>query len=813
MKSLFQDIRYGWRTLSKSPGFTMVAVVTLALGIGANSTIFSWINSTLLTPVPGASDARGLVSFGRSATSIYEAAFSYPDYKDLRDTNHSFSGIAAFNMIPVDVTGAGKPERIWTTLVSANYFDVLSVQPILGRGFKPEEEQQAGGAPVVLISYRLWQSHFGGHDSVLGEKININHHPFAIVGVTPSAFQGAQTGLRSELWIPLTMQQQVMPTPDLLPIRQADWLLLMGRVRPDIAAQSAQEEVTLLLERLAQQYPDSHLGSSNVITLFPLWRSPLGANGSLYLLLPMLMALAGVVLLLACANVANLLLARSVARRREIAIRLSLGAGRWRLARQLLVESLLLGLAGGGAAMLLTSWTAGTLTQFVPANTLPIVLSVGPDRTVFLATMAVSAATSLIFGILPTLRLSRLPPLTVLKENAVGASGGPEKLRLSRGLAVAQLSLSLLLLICAGLFLRSFSNAQRYDPGFNSDNVLLATFELFPAGYSDAKGAEFERQLVSKLEALPGVSSASLASWLPLGFTWSPVKIEVDGYIPQPNESMDIGSATVSPNYLKTMQIPLLSGREFTAQDTETSRLVVVVNQAAADRYWPHQDAIGKQISFRGVRMSVIGVARNSDYASLREAPQPFVYLSLFQNYSSQQVIHVRTHGDPLAVSAAVEKTVHELDADLPLFDVMTLQSRVQFASALERIAGTFTGAFGIVAMILSAIGIYGVIAYTARQRTREIGIRMALGAQKSSVLQMVLGQGLRLTGLGLALGLAFAFVLTRFLGALLFGVTSTDALTFVSVALMLGVVALAACYIPARRAMKVDPVIALRHE
>ncbi|HEY6306349.1 MAG TPA: ABC transporter permease [Candidatus Angelobacter sp.] len=812
MRSLVQDLRYAWRTLSKSPGFTVVAVLTLGLGIGANSTILSWINSTLLNPLPGASDARGLVSLGRGGTSINETAFSYPDFKDLRDRNKSFSGITAFSLKPVSLTGVGKPERIWAAEVSANYFQVLSVQPILGRSFIPEEDQKLGGAPVTVISYRLWQSHFAGRDSVIGQKININHHPYEVVGVAPPLFQGAQTGLRSELWIPLVMDHQIVPGADLFPLREVNWLLLVGRLQPGIGTQPAQEEMSLLLRRIAQQYPDSH-HSSNVVTLYPMWRSPLGANGYLYVLLPMLLALAGVVLLLACANVANLLLVRSVARRREIAIRLSLGAGRWRLVRQLLVESLMLALAGGVAAMLLTTWTAGTFARFIPASNLPVSLVVGTDRAVFLAIMLLSVATSVIFGILPALRSSRITPLAVLKEGVGSASGGPEKVRLSSGLAVAQISLSLLLLICAGLFLRSFGNAQRFDPGFKPDNVLLATFELFPAGYSDADGAQFERLLVSKLEAVPGVRSASLATWLPLGFTWSSSNIQPEGYVPQHDESMEIGSAVVGPNYLRTMEIPLISGREFTPQDKEASQPVVVVNQAAAERYWPHQSAIGKRLSTGGGWNYVVGVARNSNYENLNEAPQPFIYLPLYQNYVSSAVIHVRTSGDPLSVASAVEKTVHELDGDLPLFDVATLKSRVDAASTLEKMAGTLTGAFGIIALLLAAVGIYGVIAYTTRQRTREIGIRVALGAQQRNVLRLVLSQGLRLTVTGVVLGLLFSFALTRFLRALLFGVTATDALTFIGVAVLLCVVALAACYIPARRAMKVDPVIALRHE
>jgi putative ABC transport system permease protein len=813
MTRLFQDIRFGWRTLGKSPGFTTVAILTLALGIGANSTIFSWINSTLLNPLPGVSDTRGLVTLTRGA-SYNDIAFSYPDTQDLRGANKSFSGIAAFNALPVSLTGMGKPERVWATQATTNYFDVLGVAPLRGRGFLPAEEQKLGGAPVVVISYGFWQTHFGGRDSAIGQKININHHPFTVVGIAPPLFQGTQTGLRSELWIPLAMEEQVMPYRNLINRRESDWLLLLGRLRPGVEVQPAQEEMTLLLQQIARDFPDSHRRSNTVI-LDPLWRSPLGANGAarLYLLLPILLAIAGVVLLLACVNVANLLLVRSVARRRELAIRLSLGAGRWRLVRQLLVESMLLAAAGGAAAVLITSWSSGTFARFVPASDLPIALEMPVDRSVILATALLSLLTSVLFGILPALRSARLSPVAVLKEESAGVSGTLNKARLSSALVVGQLSLSLLLLICAGLFLRSFQKTQLFDPGFNADNVLLARFDLFTGGYSDADGAQFQRRLIAKLEALPGVQAVSLATWLPLGFTWSSVLVQPENYVSQPNESMEIGSSLVSPSYFTTMQIPLLAGRDFTPQDTEKEQPVAIVNQAFVDRYWLHQEAIGKKVDVDGKWVLVVGVARNSDYIRLNETPQPFVYLPLFQGYHPSAVIHARVAGDPMRIAPMVDKAVHELAPDLQLYDVAPLQSRVQVASTLSRIAGTLAGAFGTIALILAAIGIYAVIAYTTRQRTREIGIRMAVGAQPGDIRKLVLGQGLRMTIIGLALGLAVSLLLTRFLKALLFGITSTDALTFLSVALLLSLVALAACYIPARRAMRVDPVIALRHE
>ena len=811
MRGWFHDIRYGWRTLLRTPAFTVLAVFTLALGIGANTTIFSWINSTLLNPIPGATRTSELVSLTRGGTVETPYPLSYPDYADLRDGNQSFSGLSAFGIYSLTLTGTGQPERVWGLLVTANYFDVLGVKPILGRTFVPEEEQKPGGAPYAVISYRFWQTHFGGSPSVIGRTININLHPYTIIGVAPPLFQGSQTGLRSELWIPVVMQQQVIAA-DLIHDRGSSWLLLVGRLKPGVTRQEAQQDMNLLMQRIAKQYPDSHKGHETV-TVFPLWRAPFGANFYLFILLPMLMAISGVVLLLACANVANLLLVRSVGRRRETAIRLALGASRWQLVRQLLLESLLLALLAGAVAMVLTTWTAGTFMKFIPPSGIPIAMDIHADQTVLLATFIISIFTGLIFGVLPALRSSRLAPMTVMKQESASASGGLHKARLSSGLVVAQISLSLLLLVCAGLFIRSFRNAQQADPGFNSEHVLLASYELLPSTYTSAQGLEFDRQLLARLQALPGVESASFSTWVPLGFSLSSTAIKAEGYSPQPHESMDIDDALVGPNYLHTMQIPLVAGREFTLQDNPNSTLVTVVNQAFADRYWPHQDAIGKRVYADDKWFVVVGVARNSDYSDLQENKKPFLYLPLFQDFAPGTIVHVRVAGDPEAFAPTLEKTIHQLNANLPVFDVNTLKSRVQVASIGERIAGTFAGVFGLLALVLAAVGIYGVVSYSTRQRTHEIGIRMALGAQRLSILRLVLRHGVTLTVIGVVIGLAGSFVLTRFLDALLFGVSPRDALTFLIVAVLLCAVALLACYLPARRAMKVDPIVALRYE
>ena len=812
MGSLWQDVRYAFRVLRNSPGFSAIAILTLALGIGANSTIFSWINSTLLNPIPGAANTGNILAFTSGGNSRVPVPFSYPDFIDLRNRSTSFSSIAASSIYPLNLTGKAKPERTWGTLASANYFDFLGVHPILGRGFLPSEDDKPGGAPVVVISYRLWQIRYGGDALVIGRIIQINEHPYTIVGVAPPVFQGTQTSLRSELWIPAVMAQQIISSRDRLHERSDTWVNLLGRLKPGVTPAQAQAEMNLRMKELVDQYPKDHQGE-NVVTVYPLWRAPFGANGYLYILLPMLMAIAAAVLLLACANVANLLLVRSVARRREIAIRLSMGASRWRLVRQLLIESLLLALAGGGIATLITVWTAGTFSQFIPPTNLPIALDIHVDGAVLATTMLIAILTGVIFGVLPALRASDLAPATVLKEESGAASGGVRKAQLASVLVVAQIALSVFLLVCAGLFIRSFREVQKVNPGFNPDQVFIASFSLFPAGYHTDTGTQFYRQLLAKLEALPGVESASLADWVPLGYTSDSTTVNPEGYVAQPHESMGIADADVGPNYLRTMQIPLVSGRDFTSQDTLTSQRVVIVNEAFVHRYWPNDDGVGKRVHVDGEWATIVGVTRTGSYYSLRDAALPFIYTPILQDYSNTATVHLRVTGNPLSYAGAVEKAVHDLNANMPVFDESTLKSRVQVASTGQRVAGTFVGTFGLLALILAAVGIYGVIAYTTRQRTREIGIRMALGAQSVDVFRLVLSNGLRLIVAGLAIGLVLSLMLTRFLRTILFGVGATDAITFIGVAILLTAVALLACYIPARRAMRVDPMVALRYQ
>jgi predicted permease len=669
------------------------------------------------------------------------------------------------------------------------------------------------GAPVAVISDRLWQRRFGSDPAILGKTLHLNTHPYLIVGVTPPEFQGSTSGLRFDLWLPVTAAQDLADDgKELLASRADDWLNVLGRLNPGLTREQAQTESTILLQQIAAQFPDSHRGENHV-TLYPLWRAPNGANAFFSTLLPILMAVAGVMLLLACSNVANLLILRGLSRRKEMCIRFSLGAGRLRLIRQLLIENIVLSFAAGGIALPITLWTSRSFMDFAPTTNLPIWISVGVDHRVIFATLAITSSSGILFGILPALRATRMNPASTLKDESGALAGGRRKARLSSGLAIAQIAISLMLLVSAGLFVRSFHAMQHFDPGFNPRNVLLESYDLFPNGYKPAEGMTFDRQVLENVEDVPGVVSAGLADWVPLGFASNTDRFIPEGYVPGPHETVAAGVARISPGYLATVGIPLLSGRDFTLRDLADSQAVLVINEALAERYWPKQNPIGKRMQIEGKWAIIIGVARTTYYNDLNEARQSFIYLSLNQFYSSGVILHVRTATDPLASTEAITHAVHKLNPELPIFDVALMTSRIGVSSFVQRMAGAFVGAFGIIALVLAAAGIYAVIAYSTKQRTHELGIRMALGAQRKDVIRLILWQGAKIAFLGVAIGLTATFALARLMASLLFGVAATDLMTYVGGATILAIVALAASYIPALRAARVDPVLALRCE
>lgn len=809
MHTFLQDVRYGLRMLRKNPSVTLLAVLTLTLGIGANSTVFSWASATLLDPIPGMANPGRVISVNAGGPG-YLSTFSYPDYADLRAQNRVFSGLTGFTLWSMSITEGDHPERIFGSLVSANYFDVLGVRPVLGRSFVASGEGTPGSAPVAVISYRLWQNRYQRNPAVLGQTIPLNQHLYTIVGVAPPEFQGSFTALRSDIWIPLVMDGRLIPGGSRLNVRDDTWLTVLGRLRPDISRNQAQVALDADFQRLVQAYPDAHQTLKHV-SLIPLWRAP-GANTIFSVVMPMLLAVAGLLLLLTCANVANLMLVRAVSRMRELAVRLSLGASRARLIRQLLIEGLLLALLGGFGAMLLTRWDSRFFMDMAPHSELPLWVDVHLNRQVFLFTLVVSLATAILFGILPALRASSTSPIAVLKDEAGSVAGGRNKARLSSILSVAQISLSLVLLISASLFVQSFRKAQQFLPGFNPNNVFLASYDLFPNGYDAATGLALDRQLLEKLQSVSGVQSAALADWVPLGFSSQGRNFVPEGYSPKKDEHIGAGCASVSPGYFRTLEIPILQGRDFAASDNSTSLPVVIVNEHLAERYWPGQNALGRRIQVAGEWRTIVGIARDSQYFGLHDAPASFFYFPLYQFYSPEAVVHVRTAGNPAVFSAAIQSAIHEVNAELPLFDVGTLKERIQAASTVQRVAGPASAVLGLLALILAAVGIYGVIAYTTSLRTQEIGIRIALGAQRGDVLRLILREGAVVTGIGLLLGSTSAFFLMRVASSLLFGVTAADPATFVLIPLLLAAVILLACYVPARRALRSDPLAALRY-
>lgn len=817
MDTLIKDLRYGMRGLVKQPGFTAVAVLSIALGIGVNITIFSFVNAALFRPLPFSEPDR--------LARVWDGnAVSYPDYVAYRDGTTAFSGLAAYAQRPMSLTVNGQSNRVWSEFVSGNYFDVLKANPALGRSFLGEEDR-LGANPVVVISNSLWRGSFNSDPSVVGKSLSLNQRPYTVIGVMPEKFVGATVIAIPDLWIPLAMEPVANPGSRTLTSPDEGWLMMLGRLRPDANIDGAQVEVETIAARLHQARrerksgPESSSGRTvAVLVARGLMVPPQGRTPAL-MVVGVLMAVVSLVLLVACANVANMLLARAVKRRKEIAVRLSLGAGRWRITRQMLTESLLLSIIGGGAGLLVALWGTTLLVALLPpsfsGNAIPPDLT--PDVRVFTYTLLLSLATGVIFGLLPALQSSKPDLVTALKDETIRMGVTRRRLTLRNLLVVTQVAVSMLLLVMAGLFIRNLRNTQHAEPGFSTDAGLMASFDLGLAGYNVAQGKVFQQQLLERLRASAQVRSASYAETVPLGEggNTSPLYVEGEATPDQFDESSLVQHTTVATDYFKTLGIPLVRGRDFNDSDTASSTPVVIVNETLAQRLAPDGNAIGKRLRMdsRGDYLEVVGVARDIKYHQLAEAPLFFGYRPLSQRYRAVLTLHVHTAGDPGSVISQVRSEVKALDPDLPLTDVKTMQEHMRLPLAPAKLFASLSSAFAVLALLLAAIGLYGVMAYVVGSRTREIGIRMALGAQIGGVRKLIIGQGMRLALTGIALGLIAAFAATRVLTSLLYGVSATDPITFIGVAVLLAGVALFACYIPAQRATKVDPLDALRYE
>jgi putative ABC transport system permease protein len=811
LETLWQDLRYGARMLLKQPGFTTIAALTLGLGIGANAAIFSVVNSVLLRPLAVAQQEQ-LVRIGRHT--------SFPNYRDLAEWTQVFSAVAAHSVGMFNLGQGEAMGKVMGELVTGNYFSALGVPAALGRVFGTETDDAPGAHPVAVVSHGLWRRRFGGDAGLVGQTIVLNGRQFTVIGVMPEGFHGTwPLGWAPEIWLPVTMQPQILPGADRFGDRGNPWLEVFGRMKPEVSPAQAQAAVSLATKRLAEAYPKENRGLERT-EVYPL-SEVRGADfvRVIPIFLGLVTVIAGLVLLIACANVANLLLARAVLRRQEVAIRLAIGASRWRLIRQLLTESVMLALMGGAAGCLLAFWLTSLLRSFHPPTPVPIEINAMLDGRVLGFTLAVSALSGVLFGLAPALFASKLDLVPMLKDDRRGGGGRTARFSLRNLLVVSQVAVSLVLLICAGLFIRSLGQAQSLDPGFETERALTVQLDLEPVGYDEARGRLFYQQVIDQVERVPGVQSASLAQHIPLMLSRNSYVVAVEGSEAPGGDYPEIDSNTVGPRYFETMGIPIIAGREFNRQDREGAPLVVVINEMMARRFWSGpQSALGRRLRFPGRDNSftpyyeVVGVAKDSKYGSPGEEPKSYFYLSTLQNYRRSWTLHVRTMGEPGHLRSAVRDSILALDKGL-LVEVSAMRENLVTAFLPARVAAALLGLFGLLGLSLAVVGIYGVISYAASQRTGEIGLRMALGARARDILRLVIGQGLKLTLIGAGLGGAVALGLTRFLSSLLVGVSATDPLTFLAVPLLLTFVALAACWIPAWRATKVDPMIALRRE
>ncbi|HZR26805.1 MAG TPA: ABC transporter permease [Vicinamibacterales bacterium] len=824
MSTFLQDLKYGARLLLKSPAFTIVAALSLALGIGANTTIFTLVNAVLLNPLP-VEDPAQLVSVWTTDERNQNSALGFlqlspANFADLRDKNEVFSGLTAHAGLPLNISGGtGEPQQVFGEIVTGNFFSVLGAKPLIGRGFLPDEDQTPGAKLVCVLGYGEWQTRFGGDTSIVGRTISIDNQQFTVVGVMPKGFKGTNAIGAPALWVPYMTYPQTtngffleLIKPD---SRRGLAFDVTGRLKPGVSVQQAEANLKTIARQLEQEYPNENKDRS--VTLVPLAQATInpGFRSNIVVAGSLLMTIVALVLLIACANVANLLLARASARQKEIAVRLSLGATRTQLIRQLLTEGTLLALLGGVAGLVLAYWAQNVLWSFRPPFLNADAIDIHPDARVLLFTIGVSIATGILFGLAPAIQASR-PDLAVeLKEKTSAPAGGRGPFSIRNLLVAGQIALSLVALIGAGLFLRSLQNAQRISPGFDVDHLAVMSFDLGAQGYTEERGKQFQQRVLERVTAVPGVQNATLGSTVPLfngGFART---VFLEGQDASDRRAGKLVQITVaSAHYLETLGIPLIRGRALSDSDQPNTPSAVVINETMAKRFWPDQDPIGKRFKFFGQNnfQQVVGIAKDSKYNFIGEDPTPYIYQAATQVYQPQVSLFVRAP-NPQAVLGTVRGEVQQLDRNMPLQNVFTLTDIFDQSLWAPRMGASLLAIFAALSLLLAVIGIYGVMAYAVSQRTRELGIRMALGASRQDVVRLVVGQGLRLTIAGVVVGLIVSFGVSRLIASLLFNVSPTDIVTFSVVPVVLAVAALGASYLPALRATRIDPLVALRCE
>jgi macrolide transport system ATP-binding/permease protein len=807
-----QDVRYGFRQLRRSPGFSALAILCLTLGIGANAAVFSWVEGILFRPYPAVTHQERLVALaGTARGESRPTEISWPDFLDVRRSCTLCDQLFASKITGSTLSIGDHAESARGSIVSANYFDAIGVHPILGRGFEADEEVGSNAHPVVVISYQLWRDRFKGDPQIIGKVQRLDNVPHTIIGVAPEGFYGTFVGWAMQFWVPASMEENFESGGYKLEDRGAQWVESYVRLKPGVTRAQAQQEISAIAKRLENRYPGSNRGRG--IGLWPLWQTPFNNAGVLLPTLEIMLAVVALVLLIACANVGNLLLVRSFARRHEMSVRLAIGASRSRLFRQLLTEGLILSALGAAGGLLVAYCCRHALALLLPVRAgVAMYLPGKIDWRVIAVSAGICLGATLIVGLFPALQTRKLELASALKAESSSVAGARGRARMRSGLVVLQVSLSFVLLAGGVLLLESLQKIRTTSPGFSTTSVVQTGVSLVAAGYDVPRAKAFQDELIDRVRALPGVESAAFARVTPLGYiAYSSAPIAVDGYQPAPDEQTTVDFNQVGPAYFATLGIPLLSGREFSRGDDDNSPLVAIVNRAMVARYWGGQDPIGRRLKVKDGWARVVAVAADSRYESMRESPKPFFYVPLRQDFTRGPVLNIRTTQSLSNISAALVGVVHTLDSNLALYETITLQEQVNRSTSSQRVAVTLVSILGGLALLLAAVGLYGVMSYAVAQSKRELGLRMALGAGASNLLGLVISRGLSLTAGGVLFGIVAGLVLTRFLGKLLYNVSPHDPLAFGLALGVMTITAIAACLLPAWRATRTDPAQVLR--